>query len=222
MAAWPHGDPDAVVRAILATAPYRRAAPETETAPGPDLLGLAWKWLVDHVIKPIWDAIFGHLPRTSGGLNAAAHVVEYAVIGAAAIMLAYAAYRLVIALAKATPSERRSPGGGVALATVSTSEEWRRRAAAAARAGDYGRAIAALFRASLAVLDERAVVVFDATRTPGEYRRLVRRERALAAEPFNDLAGRFVRAAYAEAVTTADDYAGAERAYAAFEPATGN
>jgi hypothetical protein len=83
----------------------------------------------------------------------------------------------------------------------------------------YAGAIAALFGAALAELDARGLVAFDATRTPGEYRRLVRRARAQASVPFDDLAERFVRALYAPERPQPADYEAAERALAALEPA---
>jgi hypothetical protein len=222
MAAYPHGDPDAVVRAILATSPYRHPVADATAPAKPSLMQLLWQWYLDHVWEPLVHWLSHVHIRSFGSAGGdAATIVGYGVVAVACFVLAFALYRLIVAFARTGSGEGTSSNGGrVALERTLSSQQWRARAAEAARAGDYGRAIAALFTASLATLDERAIVAFDATRTPGEYRRLVRRVRAAAAEPFNDLCGRFVRAAYAEAVATADDYAAAERAFAAFEPAT--
>ena len=221
MASWPHGDPSVVVRGILATAPYRHTIVATTDKPSPNVLEILWNWFREHVLRPLFHWLDAHLSHAFGGAaGKAGSVLVYAIIGIAALVLAFAIYRLVVAFARSGSKDSIATGERLTLADLPSSAQWRARAAEAARAGDYGRAIAALFTAALATLDERAIVAFDATRTPGEYRRLVRRARATAADPFNDLSGRFVRAAYAEVVTTADDYAQAERAFAAFEPMT--
>ena len=89
-------------------------------------------------------------------------------------------------------------------------------ALAAAQRGDYALAIALIFRAALSALDERELIGYDGARTPGEYRRLVRRTIAAAANAFDDLTVRFVRASYARTATTREDFDGAAGAYDAF------
>ena len=220
MASWPHGDPSAVVRDILATPPYRHAIVTTTQEPERNVSQLLWDWFYAHVVKPISAWIDAHLGHRFGGAGQAGNVLVYAIVALAAIVLIFAVYRLVVAFAVSGKNNARAAGERVTLASLPSSAQWRARAAEAARAGDYGRAIAALFTAALATLDERALVAYDATRTPGEYRRLVRRARADAAVPFGELSGSFVRAAYAEDVTTQDDYARAERAFETFEPMT--
>ena len=220
MPAWPHGDPSAVVRSILATSPYRRAPRATLEKPKKTLLELLGDWIHDNIWIPIrhfFHSLHLYDPHASAGN--AGRILVYALIAAAAAVLVYVIYRLALAFGRPKAGGVTDRGDRVASTPPSSSKQWRARAAELARAGDYARAVAALFTASLATLDERTIVTFDATRTPGEYRRLVRRERRSASEAFNDLASRFVRAAYAEVTTTADDYAAAERAFAAFEPA---
>lgn len=71
-------------------------------------------------------------------------------------------------------------------------------AAARARAsrGEFAQAIGLTFGAALRSLDERGIVGYDAARTPGEYRRAVRRAQAPLAEPFDTLAREYVVAVY--------------------------
>lgn len=221
MAAWPHGDPDAVVRGILATAPYRHApaAVAAHSAPQKSALELFGQWFHDRVWVPFWNHFHNPIGHALNGIATVSTPIGYGVVVLACLVLAFAIYRLAVALGQpGAASGDRRPGPGLALAGEASSAQLRARAAGAARAGDYARAIAALFGAALALLDERAVVAFDATRTPGEYGRLVRRATPQAAQAFGELSGRFVSAAYAERVMTADDYADAERAYAAFDP----
>jgi hypothetical protein len=222
MGAWPHGDPDAVVRGILATAPYRHAAVAAESHSKPAKSGwqLFGEWFHDHVWEPFWHVFRDPIGHALGGIANVGAPIGYAVVGVACLVLAFVIYRLAIAFARpASDAGARDAVPGAYLARALSSAQLRARAAETARAGDYGRAIAALFAAALALLDERAIVAFDSTRTPGEYGRLVRRATPRAAQPFGDLCGRFVTAAYAQRIATADDYAQAERAFVAFDPA---
>ena len=220
MHAWPHGDPDAVVRGILATAPYRHAPAISRDKPKPTWQELFGQWFHDTIWEPFWHTFRDPIGHALSGISGVSGVIGYVVVGFACLVLAFAIYRLAIALGRpATTGGSASSSAGRLLLADLSSAQLRARAAEAARAGDFGRAIAALFAASLAMLDERGIVAFDRTRTPGEYRLLVRRASPRAAQPFGELSGGFVRAAYAENVMTADDYADAERALADFDPA---
>jgi hypothetical protein len=213
---WPHGDPDAVVKSVLAQPDYRASgAQEAATKPQPSLLEVIWNWVVDHVLRPLFHPLLGAI-RASHGVGT---IVAIVLIVASVALLAFLIYRLIVAFVRPEGSKRRGSWAGIALDERLGSRLWRERARAAAAAGDYRAAIAALFSAALAALDERAVVAFDGARTPGEYRRLVRGARRAASAPFDDLTARFVRAAYAEAATGANDFDAADRAYADFEPA---
>ena len=203
------------MRAVLAQPDFRSAATSSHARPAPSLLALAWTWFVDHVLRPIFPPLARALAASHGVGTAA---------GVALIVLALAALGFVIVrLALAFVRAPRAPGGGSdaarALARKRTAAEWRAVAAEAASHASFARAIAALFWAALAALDSPALVPFDASRTPGEYRRLVRRAKVEAAVSFDELSDRYVRAAYAPTPPNAADYAAAERALAAFEPA---
>ncbi len=212
--AWPRGDPDAVVRSVLAQSVFRGAGRTTHAASGRPLLALLWSWFVEHVLQPLFHP-FGRALAAAAGLGSTLGV---ALVVLALGALTFALVRLALAFAR-PPGARRPAGEATLLASDTTADQWRSAGRAAASAGEYARAVAAFFAAALAALHERDIVAFDAARTPEEYRRLVRRVRAQSAAPFDELAGRFARAAYASEPAHAHDAALAERALAAFEPA---
>ncbi len=216
MKRWLGGDPDAVVRDVLAGAAYRHVPKPSASASQTSLQQILWTWLREHVgayLSPLFRA-FAH----AGGGRLGA-LLGYAFVGLALALLALAAYRLAVGLERAARRRPRSDGAEDVRAPSYDAAAWRQRAREAAARNDFADAIAALFAAALALLDERAVVAFDPSRTPGEYRRAVRRERALAASAFDDLARRFVLAAYARERPDALAYAEADRAFERFEPA---
>jgi hypothetical protein len=213
MSAWPHGDPDALVRTVLAAPGYRTAPAVTDVAPPPSFWSTFVAWIARHVLGPLLRPFARAIASTHGVGTAVG--LALALLALAAI--AFAVYRL--ALAFVAPALASDPMRSAGIEPYGDAADWRARARDAADRGDYAAAIAALFRAALAALDERAIVRYDAARTPAEYRRLVRRERGPAAPAFDELAERFTRAVYAPRASGADDFAAAERAYAAFEPA---
>lgn len=213
MRAWPHGDPNVVVRGVLAQPAFRTAGVTSRAKPPASFFGFAWNWFVDHVLRRIFPPL-AHALAASRGIGTALGVV---LIVCALGALGFALVRLALAFVRRAEAPGLG-GASVALAGRRTPGAWRAAAAAAAARGDYAPAIAALFSAALAMLDVRALVAFDAARTPGEYRRLVRRAACEAALPFDELSERYVRAAYAAASPSATDFAAAERALAAFEP----
>ena len=213
---WPHGDPAAIVRSVLEQPAYRAVRPSTAAAPQPTLLELAWRWLFSHVLAPLVHPI----ARVLGASHGVGTAIGLALAALALLALGYVVFKLTLAFVR---SARPSPGETVEPGESSgrrrSAHDWLRAARRAAECGDEARAIAALFSAALATLDERALVPFDATRTPGEYRRAVRRVRSAAAPAFDELSDRFVRAAYAGELPAAGEFERAERAYSAFEPA---
>ncbi len=214
---YPHGDPDAVVRRVLADPAYRHAGQTTSEAPHESLLSIVLHWLFDHLIAPLIHPISRALAASSG----VGTFVGFAFVAVALALLAYVAFRLAVAFAAPAVAARAGSLAARGLAIELGSADWRAAARDAAARGAYADAIAALFRAALAALDEHAIVAFDAARTPGEYRRAVRRARAAAAAPFDDLADGFVRAAFAGGTPQRAEFDAAERAFAAFEPALG-
>lgn len=213
---WPHGDPDAVAKSILAEPAYRAAPAAASVAPGKSLLALVWDWLVDHVFRPL----FHPLAQALGASQGIGSFVAFMLIVLALTALGYIGFRLILAFVRPRGSDGRPAASDArTLDGARSAADWHRIALEAASAEDYTRAIAALFAAALAALDERAIVSFDAARTPGEYRRLVRRTQTRAVAPFDELSDGFVRAAYAEKRPERADFDAAARALAAFEPA---
>ena len=212
--AWPH-DPDAVARAVLAEPAFRAAPQTTATAAPPSLLDILWRWFFEHVLRPLLH------PLASALSNAhLAAPLGWVLIALALVAFTLAAARCALALARSRPRKAGAAELGRPLRAPRSAEGWLALAREAALAGDFARAIAALFAAALARLDEREVVAFDPARTPGEYRRLVRRACAAAAGAFDELALRFARAVYARGSANRDDFEAAEHALRAFEPAT--
>ena len=211
---WPRGDPDALARAITAQPAYRVAPAESNAAGAQSLWDAFWSF-IGHVLEPLAHWIHG----VSSGGKPLGLVLSYALFALVLAGLIYLVVRIVDALSTASASERgaRSAREGALIAARSAAE-WRASAEAAAARGDYAAAVVALFSAALASLDERALVPFDRARTPGEYRRALRRGAAWAAEPFDVLADAFVRAAFAGRPVSRDDYARAAAAYDGMQP----
>jgi hypothetical protein len=212
---WPHGDPDAVMRAVLAQPAYRFIHAAPLAADKPSLSALILSWIVEHardLLRPLREPMAGAL-RAGGPLGV---IISFALVAGALAALGYGVFRLALAFAR--PAQTRGASHGSPIEARLSAAQWQRRAAEAAARMDYGRAIAALFGAALAVLDAHGLVPFDAARAPGEYCRLVRALRAPAAEPFEALTDRFVHAIYAAEPAHAADFEAATRAYRSLEP----
>lgn len=219
MILYPHGDPSAVVRDVLRAPVYRDATATTARPPDPSLWSTLWTSFAERVLARVFDPLakaFAHASALGAG-----RLLVALVIGVACALIVIAIVRLVVRFERASRDGGRAQNDATPLTTARDAAGWRRSAAAAAARGDYARAIAALFNAALAVLDECALVALDPARTPGEYRRAVRRAHADAdaANAFDDLARRFVIAAYASERSDATAYAEAERAFERFVPA---
>ena len=159
---------------------------------------------------------FRWLDHVLGSGGGTAQAITF-VIGVVTIaLLAFLIYRIVLAFAK--PAIERRRAAEYSLDERLDAAAWQALAAERAARGDYAQAIAALFAAALALLDERALVPFDASRTPGEYRRLVRRASEPIAAPFDVLADRFVRAAFAADTPQRGDCEAAFAAYGTLRP----
>jgi hypothetical protein len=205
---WPHGDPNVVVRSILAQPAYQqqlKAEPAQES-----LVARIVRWIGDRLA-----ALF-KVVRVPGVVERAAPIVWLALAVIAAALLAYLAFGVVTGLAARRGHVAGTSGQPLEESVGSTALNVA--AAVAAERGEYAKAIALLFHAALAALDEHALVAYDAARTPGEYRRVVRRALARAAGSFDDLASRFERASFSAAPASRGDYEAAARAFVAFQP----
>jgi hypothetical protein len=94
------------------------------------------------------------------------------------------------------------------------------RACDRAQAGDYAAAVRLLFVATIAVLDLHGAVRDDASSTVGEFRTILRRKRGDLVPAYNQIAGTFVRSAYAEQGIASAQWEGARQAFQSLEAGT--
>jgi hypothetical protein len=203
---WPHGDPNAVVKDVLSQSAYH-TKPTASDSPVLRFWEELWQW-IGNITRPFFHWLDGALSSGHG----TAQVITVAIVAVTLAALGFLIYR--IALAFVNPVAERRRGMDRPLDERLDAAAWQALAAERAARGDYASAIAALFAAALALLDERALVPFNASRTPGEYRRLVRSESPALAAPFDVLSDRFVRAAFAEEPARRED---CDIAFAAFD-----
>ncbi len=125
--------------------------------------------------------------------------------------LSYLVFRLFDAFSRGRPSAQQDDGSPLPQAI--DPEELYQRGLSAANAGRYAEAVAMLFQASLANFDRQGTVAFDASRTPGEYRRAVRRKAGAASFHFDTIVHAFVMAAFAERPVSKQDWSEVDAAY---------
>jgi hypothetical protein len=208
---WPHGDPNEVVRSILQDAAYHAQSAASAGA-RPSLWERAVRWL-QAALRPLFDRLAGAL----GGSTKFGSLLGYVLLGLAFVGLVVLLVQILRAFYERSPQNAVRPPAQ-RIEDERTYDEWRALAAACAERGEFARAIRALFYAALVGLHERSLVPFDPARTPGEYRRLVRRAKAAVAPPFDTLTERFVYASYAPIPSERSDYEAAARAFSALEP----
>jgi hypothetical protein len=208
---WPNGDPNTVIKQVLAQPAYRRVPTR------PDSPTLRFWYELGQWLDKLFSPFRRWLDHALSSGHGTAQIVVVVIVAITILLLAFLIYRIVLAFAKPVVEARRLAVKGP-LDELMDADAWRALAAERAAAGDYARAIAALFRAALALLDEKALVPFDSSRTPGEYRQLVRRESERIAAPFDILSDRFVRAAFAQAVPQRSDFETAFEAFGALTP----
>jgi hypothetical protein len=201
---WPHGDPHEVVRGILADP---RFGPKTsDKAPDPTMWDLFWRAVGD-----FFNKLFAGIDRVFGSNNPWNTALGILIGLALALALAYLVYRVATSYARSRDGALRARQGvSEGIEAERTAANLRKAALTAARAGHYREAAALLFRSAVRALDEAGRVPFDAARTPGEYRRLVR-------DPdFDRLATSAVVAIFASAEPQTDLFERMSAAYDAF------
>lgn len=161
--AWPHGDPRDVARAILAGPLYRDAAQSAA--------GRTWWDVVREALGTVWDRLVAPLHGIFGN-DAATSAIGIVVLAAVIIFLAV----IVVRFARRFAFRRAATAVPdiTALHEDGDAEALRARALAAAAQGRYHDAAALLWRSALHALDERGRVGYDPSRSPGEWRRMVR------------------------------------------------
>ena len=162
-AAWPHGDPRDVARAIVAGPRYRGST--SADAPPPNVFEQLLMWIGAR-LSDLIHAI-GHVLGSRSPVNVA--------VGVLVLVLAAAALVFLIARFVRLPSRRHRPAAAnVPLEPAATSRDLAAQALAAARGERWHDAASFLARAALHALDEGGRLRFDPARTPGEARRLLR------------------------------------------------
>jgi|GEM_PF-664937 len=199
--------------AILAQPAYH----ETESAVEAQVHETWWQRFLDW-LAGLFQRLFGGLFTAAAEIPWIGKLVVYVTLAALAALIVYVATRLARYLLR-TRRVASDEDEGELLVHRASPSELLDMARAAARAGDYARAISMLFRAALRRLDASGVIAYDAARTAGEYRRAVRRDCAVAAKPFDALAHTFTLATYAQAPVAESDWYAADIAYQDFEPA---
>lgn len=207
---WPHGDPQIVVRGILAQPAYRMAATTNDHLPDLTLWDRLRYWLGERmgdILKRL--ALVFRGARGAGKLSA---ILLLIASGAALLIL------LLRPLTWLMNSSRlvKVPNAKQRLPTERGAVAWHALSLEAASQRRYGAAVSALFMAALRLLDERRILAFDAARTPNEYQRRIAGVVAAASPAFNQLVSCFVRTTYARTLPQRADYDSAADAYVAF------
>jgi len=149
-----------------------------------------WEWFWKQWDR-IWKATAGRVHLGSTAWNAVGWVLLLAAFGA----LVYVAVRLLSAVQ--VDRERRR-GVSTPLEAGRNARVLYAQALALARDGAYAQAARTLFVAAVTALDLRGLMRDDASATVGELRRALRARDAAMLPPFDEIAGPFVAAAYAE------------------------
>lgn len=164
---WPHGDPQAVARAIVADPRFRGVT--SARAPVPSVWDRVWQWVGDRINDVL--AAIGH---ALGSAHGAVQLIGVLLIAAFAAGIVYGIVRLIDASVRRRDRADARRAKGLPLAMALTSTELWERAALARRAHRLREAAGLMFLSAARALDERGQLTYDPARTPGEYRRLVR------------------------------------------------
>ncbi len=164
---------DSALRVVLARPEF--ATPTR--SPLSRWIGSAWERLGDWIGRLIaW--LFPHLDA-AGMLGPTAWRIVLVLLGGVGVLLLWYLGRRGLALWRRRARRRR---GGEALepGAPASSAEWEARSAAAERAGRWREAAIALYFAVVHRLSRAGAIAYDASKTPGDYRREARRVPSLA------------------------------------------
>jgi len=149
-----------------------------------------WEWFWKQWDR-FWNATGGRLRIGSSAWNAVGWVLLIAASGAIV-------YLLVRLLAAVQIDRERRRGRSQPLDAGRSARLLYAQACALAREGAYARAARVLFVAAVTALDLRGLMRDDASATVGDLRRALRARDVALLSPFDEIAGPFVAAAYAE------------------------
>ncbi len=201
----PVPDLHALAQRELATPGRYRLAQPVATTPKPWWSHI-WGWIADRW-QTFWHGLF---KRVSVGRQTAASLGDV-LLAIVALVLLVTIVRLArnIQITRATSSAARSEPLGDALSTAELYKD----ACDAASRGDYGAAALLLFAATVALLDNKGVVVASRSATVGDLRRQLRASEANLVDPFDAVAAPFVQRAYAERAVAEPQWSRARFAY---------
>lgn len=199
-------DLETAARSILAEPAYRVDA----TKPAQPQQPTIWERILDWIVNML-GRLFGGLAEATQKVPIVGTILGYAIIAAAILGLAFVGYRIARGLT--SRREAVSAGLGEALPVSANADALYSLARDEARSGNAAAAVALLYQAALVLLDRVDRVAYDPSRTPGEYRRLVRRNAQAIADAFDALARLFVAVAFARARIGTDEWGRADAAY---------
>ncbi len=159
---WPHGDPRAVVQRVLADGRFERAAQRSHEK--------SWYEIVIDELQKLWNLITEPLKHITGNSRVTT------VIGTVVLIAIVVLVTVVVARFATRIRWRRARGDALPAASGfdADARTLLARALESASAGRHHEAAALLWASALRALDEAGRVRFDAARTPGEWRRMVR------------------------------------------------
>ncbi len=204
----PRRAPQTLAAQILRQPQFREAGLGPAPAPRESLLQRVLTWLTTQFAK-LLATLFG----AAAGTPLVGHLAAIVIILGASAAAGWGIGRLLTVLIRRTHAKQAEAQEGTPLVAPPDPQALYGAAMAAAAQGAYARAVGLLFVASLALLDRTGRIPYEASRTPGEYRRLVRARLAQAAEAFDTLAGVFVVAAFGERPVFVPEWIHASRAY---------
>lgn len=199
-------DIEAAAKSILAEAAYRVAPTKPAQAPEETI----WERILDWIVTQ-FDKLFGGLAEATQKVPIVGKIIGYAIVGAAIVGLAFVGYRIARDLT--SRRDRAAADIGDALSINANADDLYALARDQARSGNAAPAVALLYQAALMLLDRVDRVEYDPSRTPGEYRRLVRRKAQTTADAFDALARLFVAVAFGRARAGSDEWDRADAAY---------
>jgi len=186
-------DPSISIREILAEPAFRSVRSGDVSQ---DFWSDFWAWFgqqIGHLLERLIGAASGNTGRLIGDFLTGAAIVGIIFV------VCYLALRFAASRTKPLGSEKVSEDSLGAPSLIG-------RAQASADQGDYARAIAMLFAASLAIFDEKGIVAYDSTRTAWEYERILQARRSYLFAPFRTVVRSFVRVAFAAGGATQAEY----------------
>lgn len=202
----PQSSPAQIAEKVLSARAYQVGGAGLAPAPHETL----WEKLLAFIAKLLGRILSGIFRATaSTPILGQIFAVVFVLLLIAA--LGYLVFRLFDAFSRRRPSAQRDDGSPIPQSI--DPDELYRCGLGAASAGRYAQAVAMIFQASLANFDRQGMVAFDPSRTPGEYRRAVRRKAAAASFDFDTIAQAFVMAAFAERAVSHQDWSAVDAAY---------